>query len=139
VLPKLELARGQALLAGWMVSKPAQCTSGAYTTQKVAAQQEQHKQLRRCKRTQRQQDQRDRELSQVQVKPGVVVLKGVVVLFLRLQISSSDSQSPSQCQIHNGNAHTRLWGFLPEQRPPDKSVKERLFARTGPKPTRASL
>jgi uncharacterized membrane protein (DUF106 family) len=85
MLLKLELARGQASLAGWVVSKPAQCTSAAYTTEEVAAQQEQHKQLRRCKRTQRQQDQRNRELSQVQVKPGVVVHEGLLVLFLRLQ------------------------------------------------------
>jgi hypothetical protein len=85
MLPKLELTRGQASLAGWVVSKAAQCTSAAYTTEEVAAQQEQHKQLYRCKRTQRQQDQRDRELSQVQVKPGVVVHEGLLVLFLRLQ------------------------------------------------------
>jgi hypothetical protein len=85
MLPKLELARGQASLAGWVVGKPAQCTSAAHTTEEVAAQQEQHKQLRRCKRTQRQQDQRDRVLSQVQVKPGVVVHEGLLVFFLRLQ------------------------------------------------------
>jgi hypothetical protein len=78
MLPKLELAGGQASLAGWVVSKPAQCPSAAYTTEEVATQQEQHKQLHRCKRTQRQQDQRDRELNQVQVKPGVVVHEGVV-------------------------------------------------------------
>jgi hypothetical protein len=72
MLPKLELARGQASLAIWVVSKPAQCTSAAYTKEEVAAQQEQHKQLYRCK-TQRQQDQRGRGLSQVQQKPGVVV------------------------------------------------------------------
>jgi hypothetical protein len=48
MLPKL--ARGQASLAGWVVSKPAQCASEAYTTEDVAAQQEQHKQLRRCKK-----------------------------------------------------------------------------------------
>jgi hypothetical protein len=69
MLLKLELARGQASLAGWVVSKPAQCTSAAYTTEQVAAQHEQHKQLCRCKKTQRMQDQRDRELSQVQAKP----------------------------------------------------------------------
>jgi hypothetical protein len=112
MLPKLELARGQASLAGWVVSKAAQCTSAAYTTEEVAAQQVQHKSLRRCKKTQCQQDQHERELSQVQVKHGVVVHKGVVVLFLRLQSSSSGSQLPSQCQVYNGTAHTRLRGFM---------------------------
>jgi hypothetical protein len=97
MLPKLELARVQASLAGWVVSKPAQCPSAAYTTKEVAAQQEQHKQLRRCKKTQCQQNQRDKALSQVQVKPDVEVHKGVVALFLRLQSSSSGSQPPSPC------------------------------------------
>jgi predicted transglutaminase-like cysteine proteinase len=125
MLPKLELARVQASLAGWVVSKPAQCTSAAYTTEEVAAQQEQHKQLCRCKKTQCQQKQRDKALSQVQVKPGIVVHKGVVV-FLRLQSSSSGSQSPLPCQVHNGTADARFRGFLHEQRPPDRAVKQRL-------------
>jgi hypothetical protein len=43
MLPKPELARGQASLAGWVVSKAAQCTIAAYTTEEEAAQQEQQK------------------------------------------------------------------------------------------------
>jgi hypothetical protein len=112
MLLKLELARGQASLAGWVVSEPVQRTSAVKPTEEVAAQQEQHEQLHSCKKTQRQQDQRDRELSQVQVKSGVVVQRrcGDVpeapkqLVWLSVTIAMPTTQWPRRRQISCTNS-----------------------------------